>query len=367
MPGVLFRITETVADLAVPVIHASWLRRRPARPTFDQAENPMKLNPTALRHWRAILGVCLALVVPATAIAQTYPEHPIRIIVGFAPGGSSDIVARIVAQKLSALVGQPVLVENKPGAGGMLGADFVAKAPGDGYTLLLAVSGHATGAAIMKNLPFDPVNDFAWVTMLTTYPMIIATRPLGTIKSLPDLIAQAKAQPGRLTYASAGVGTAHHLLGEWFSAQAGIDMIHIPFRGGTSPLVEVMGGRVDVMFETATVVLPHIQAGKLVALAVSSRQPVVFGPGVPTINQSVPGVDYQSWLGIAAPAATRPAVVERLNRELHKVLEQPDVRQRLAELGGGAAPTTPEAMRAEVQSQVTRWQKLVDSRHIEKQ
>jgi tripartite-type tricarboxylate transporter receptor subunit TctC len=258
-------------------------------------------------------------------------------------------------------------VENKPGAGGMTGEDFVAKAPPDGYTLLLAVSGHATRAAIMKNLPFDPVKDFAWITMLTTYPFIIATRPQGTIKTLPDLIAQAKAQPGRLSYASAGVGTAHHLLGEWFSAEARIDMIHIPFRGGTSPLVEVLSGRVDVMFETATLILPQIQAGKLVALAVSSRQPVDFLPGVPTISQFVPGVDYQSWLGIAAPAATPPAVIERLNREFHKVLEQPDVRKRLTELGGGAAPTTPQAMRAEVESQILRWRSLVESRGIEKQ
>ena len=327
----------------------------------------MPPNRTASLPWRTLISVCLALAIPATAFAQTYPERGLRIIVGFAPGGSSDIVARLVAQKLAPLIGQQVVVENKPGAGGMSGADFVAKAPADGYTLLLAVSGHATGAAIMKSLPFDPVKDFAWVTMLTTYPFIIATRAQGTIRTLPELIAQAKAQPGRLSYASAGVGTAHHLLGEWFNAAAGIDMIHVPFRGGSSPLIEALGGRIDVMFETATLALPNVQSGKLVALAVSARQPVDFLPGVPTISQFAPGVDYQSWLGIAAPAATPPAIIERLNRELHKVLEQPDVRQRLAALGGAAAPTSPAAMRAEVEGQIVRWQRLVDARGIEKQ
>ncbi|HEV2007284.1 MAG TPA: tripartite tricarboxylate transporter substrate-binding protein, partial [Burkholderiales bacterium] len=170
----------------------------------------MNLHRAPIVHRRAIIGVGLAFATSVTALAQTYPDRPVKIVVGFAPGGSSDIVARLVAQKLSPLLGQPVVVDNKPGAGGMLGADVVAKSPGDGYTLLLAVSGHATGAAIMKKLPFEPVNDFAWITMLTTYPFVIATRAQSPIQTLPDLIAAAKAQPGRLTYSSAGVGTAHH-------------------------------------------------------------------------------------------------------------------------------------------------------------
>ena len=312
-------------------------------------------------------GVVLALAVPLTTLAQSYPDRPVKVIVGFAPGGSSDTVARLVGQKLAPLLGQPVVVENKPGAGGVLGADLVAKAPGDGYSLLLAVSGHATAAAMMKKLPFEPVKDFAWITMLTTYPFVFATRPQAPFKSLPDLIARAKTQAGKFTYSSVGVGSAHHLVGEWFNAETGANLLHVPFRGGASTLVEVLAGRVDIMVETATLALPHIQGGKLRALAVTSRQPVEVLPGVPTVNQIVPGFEYQSWLGVAAPAATPAAVVERLNRDIRRVLDQPDVRQRLAELGGGAAPTSPETMRAEVESQIARWQRLVESRGIEKQ
>lgn len=312
-------------------------------------------------------GVALALAVPVIAPAQSYPDRPVKVIVGFAPGGSSDTVARLVGQKLASLLGQPVVVENKPGAGGVLGADLVAKAPGDGYSLLLAVSGHATAAAMMKKLPFEPVKDFAWITMLTTYPFVFATSPQAPFKSLPELIARAKAQAGKLTYSSVGVGSAHHLVGEWFNAETGANLLHVPFRGGASTLVEVLAGRVDIMIETATLALPYIQGGKLRALAVTSRQPVEVLPGVPTVNQIVPGFEYQSWLGVAAPAATPAAVIERLNRDIRRVLDQSDVRQRLAELGGGAAPTSPETMRAEVESQIARWQRLVESRGIEKQ
>ncbi|MBI1990080.1 MAG: hypothetical protein HYS65_10180 [Betaproteobacteria bacterium] len=185
----------------------------------------------------------LLLGAPVTMLAQDYPNQPVRLIVGFAAGGSGDIVARIVAQLLAPLLGQPVVVENKPGAGGMIGADFVAKAPPDGHTLLLLPSGHATGAAIRKKLPFEPVQDFAWITTITTYPFIIATRPESQLKSLADLIARAKAQPGSISYSSVGVGSAGHLLGEWFSAEGRIQLLHVPFRGGTTPLIEVQTGR----------------------------------------------------------------------------------------------------------------------------
>lgn len=299
-------------------------------------------------------GLVLMLAAPASAPAQGYPERPVKIIVGFAPGGSSDTVARLVGQKLAPLLGQPVVIENKPGAGGVLGADIVAKSPGDGHTLLLAVSGHATSAAMMKKLPFEPVRDFAWITMLTTYPFVFATSPQAPFKSLSEFMAHAKAQPGKLTYSSVGVGTAHHLVGEWFNAETGVNLLHVPFRGGTATLVEVLAGRVDVMVETVTLALPNIQAGKLRALAVTSREPVEFLPGVPTMNRAVPGFEYQSWLGVAAPAATPAAVVERLNRDIRRALEHPDVRQRLADLGGGAAPTSPAAMRTEVEAQIAR-------------
>ncbi|HWV90632.1 MAG TPA: tripartite tricarboxylate transporter substrate-binding protein, partial [Burkholderiales bacterium] len=220
-----------------------------------------------------LLAFFAVLVFASTANAQSYPDRPVRLIVGFPPGGSSDTVARVVGQSLSPLLGQPVVVENKPGAGGVIGSDLVAKAAPDGYTLLLATAGHSTAAAMMAKLPFDAVRDFAWITTVTTYPFVIATAAESPIRSLEDMVARAKAAPGKLSYSSAGVGTSHHLLGEWLAAEAGIEMLHVPFKGGTSPVTEVVAGRVDVMFETMTLVLPHIKSGRLRALAVTSPEP----------------------------------------------------------------------------------------------
>jgi tripartite-type tricarboxylate transporter receptor subunit TctC len=313
------------------------------------------------------IAAALLLAAPATAPAQSYPDRPVKLIVGFAAGGSGDTVARIVAQHLAPLLGQPVVVENKPGAGGMIGAEFVAKAAPDGHTLLFVPSGHATAAAIMRKLPFEPVKDFAWITTVTTYPFVIATRPQSPLTSLSDVIARSKAEPGKISYSSVGIGTAGHLLGEWFSADARIEMLHVPFRGGTTPLIEVQAGRVDLMFDTMTLTLPHIKAGRLRALAITGRQPAESIPDVPIAAQTVPGFVFQSWLGVVAPGATPPAIVERLNRDLRRVLAESDVQKRLADLGGGAAPISPEAMRAQVESEVARWRKLVESRGIEKQ
>jgi len=314
-----------------------------------------------------LLAFFAVLVFASTANAQSYADRPVRLIVGFPPGGSSDTVARVVGQSLSPLLGQPVVVENKPGAGGVIGSDLVAKAAPDGYTLLLATAGHSTAAAMMAKLPFDAVRDFAWITTVTTYPFVIATAAESPIRSLEDMVARAKAAPGKLSYSSAGVGTSHHLLGEWLAAEAGIEMLHVPFKGGTSPVTEVVAGRVDVMFETMTLVLPHIKSGRLRALAVTSPEPKDYLPDVPPVAKTVPGVVFQSWLGIAAPAGTPPAVVERLNRELRKVLDESDVQKRLSALGGGSAPISPDLMRAQVQTEVERWKKLVESRKIEKQ
>jgi tripartite-type tricarboxylate transporter receptor subunit TctC len=318
-------------------------------------------------NYKKIVLTPLLLLFAAAASAQSYPDRPIRLVVGFPPGGSSDTVARVVAQHLSPLLGQPVVVENKPGAGGVIGTDTVAKAAPDGHTLLLATAGHSTAAAMMQKLPFDAVKDFAWITTVTTYPFAIATSAGSDIKSLEQLIQKAKQNPGKVTYSSAGVGTSHHLLGEWLSSEAGIEMNHIPFKGGTSPLTEVLAGRVDIMIETMTLVLPHMKSGKLRGLGVTSPEPKAYLPDVPPVSKTVPGIVFQSWLGIAAPAGTPPAVVDTLNRNLRKVLAEPEVEKRLAALGGGAAPVTPEQMRQQVQTEIDRWKKLVDSRRIERQ
>lgn len=322
-----------------------------------------------MRVVRVVACFVASLLASATAgvSAQAYPDRPVRIIVGFPPGGSSDTVARVVADKLTASLGQPVIVENRPGAGGVTASEFVARAPKDGYTLLLATAGHSTAAAMRKQLPFDAVRDFTWISTITTYPFVIATAPAAPYNTLGDLVAAAKAAPGKITYSSAGIGTSHHLLGEWLNSEAGVDLVHVPFKGGTSPLTEVVAGRVDVMIETMTLTLPQIKGGKLKALAVTSPESVDFLPGVPPAVQTVRGLEFQSWLGLAGPAGLPTPVLERLNRDLRAALDMPDVRKRLADLGGAAAPVAPEVMRAQVEREIARWSQLVDSRNIERQ
>jgi tripartite-type tricarboxylate transporter receptor subunit TctC len=308
----------------------------------------------------------LLLLFSTSVFSQSYPEKPIRLIVGFPPGGSSDTVARLVAQHLSPQLGQPVVVENKPGAGGLIGSELVAKSAPDGHTLLLATAANATSAAMMKQLPFDPLDGFAWITTLTTYPFVIAAAAGSKFSSLRDVMVEAKKAPATVSYSTAGVGTSHHLLGEWFGAEAGVELLHVPFKGGASPVTEVMSGRVDVMFETMTLVLPHIRSGKLRALAVTSPQPVEFLPGVPAAAQTLPGFVFQSWLGVAAAAGTPKPVVDSLNGQIRKVLSKPEVQERLASLGGSAAPVTPAEMRAQVRTEIERWRRLVESRNIER-
>jgi tripartite-type tricarboxylate transporter receptor subunit TctC len=317
---------------------------------------------------RAAARGAFALALCATGVwAQGYPERPVRLIVSFTAGGTTDIVARLFAQQLAPLLNQPVVVENKPGAGGLIGTDFVAKAPPDGYTLLLANAGQTIAAAIRRKLPFEPVQDFAWISTRTTYPFVISTGMKSPLKSLADVIARTKAEPGKVSYGTSGVGVSGHFLGEWFSDVTVIDLLHVPFEGGAGAVMEVIAGRIDLQFEPVIGALPHVKEAKLRALAVTSRQPTSLLPDVPAAAQTVPGYVFQSWLGLAAPAATAPAIVARLNRELRRILGEPDVQKRLAEFGGVAAPSTPDEMRAQVTSEIDRWPQLVNNRHIEQQ
>jgi tripartite-type tricarboxylate transporter receptor subunit TctC len=301
------------------------------------------------------------------AWAQGYPDRPVRLIVGFAAGGTTDVVARLVAQKLTPLLGQQVLVENKPGAGGVVGTDFVAKAAPDGYTLLMATAGHATAAAIMRKVPFDPVQGFAFISTVTTYPFIISTSMNSQFKSLADVVTRVRAEPGKVTYATAGVGSSGHFLGEWFSDALRLDLVHIPFKGGSAAMSDVITGRIDLMIEPVISTLPHVKAGKLRALAVTSPQAASYLPEVPPAVQLAPDYVFQSWVGVAAPAGTPPAILERLNRDIRRVLMDSDVQKQLADIGAVAAPSSPEQMRAQVTAEVERWRRLVSSRQIEQQ
>jgi len=302
----------------------------------------------------------------APAAAQDgYPNKPIRLLLGFAPGGGSDVVARLVAKPLGDRLGQAVVVDNKPGAGGNIAADMAAKAAPDGYTLVLLPSGHASNAAMKKTLPFDPVNDFAWVSTITTYPLALSVKPDSPIRSFPDFMQRAKAEPGRYTYTSVGVGTAMHLVGEWIMAEGGGAAVHVPFKGGTAALTELLAGRVDVMIDTMTGTAPLLKDKRLRGLAVTSPKGQSNLFGVPNVADTYPTLVFESWLGIAAPPGTPPAIVARLQRELKAVIESPEVKQKLTDWGGQPQASTPAEFKGRVERDIQNLRRVVTDRRIE--
>jgi tripartite-type tricarboxylate transporter receptor subunit TctC len=301
------------------------------------------------------------------AWAQNYPDRPIRFYVGFPPGGSTDLVSRYLGQKLSERVKQPVVVEQKTGATGLLANDGVAKAPPDGYTMVLLTGGHPGTAAVMKSLPYHPVKDFGMVSVVIEYPMTISVAPDSPIKSFPDLIARAKAAPGQISYSSAGAGSLHHLLGEWMNIEAGTQMLHVPFKGAAPAFTELLGGRIDVLIETATFAFPMIRQGRLRPLALSSAGRYPLMPDVPTVGETLKAVQFSSWLGLAvAPGTPRP-IVDLLNRDLRAILAEPETRERFAGFGGVPASSSPEQMAKRIEEEIARWQRVVETRGIERQ
>ena len=324
-------------------------------------------QPSPSRRRALIAGACVAALAPFSLRAQEYPTKVIRIVNGFAAGGSSDIVARLIAQKLSESLKQQVIVETRTGAGGMIANEYVAKAVPDGYTLIVITGGYPAQSAMLKKLPYDPVRDFAMISPLTFYPFVVSVTPTSPFKSIEELIAYAKANPGKLNYATAGIGTLHHLSTELFNVMAGVEMTHVPFKGGTTAVTELMAGRVDVMFETMTLTVTQVQAGKLRPLAVTSAARVAALPGVPALAEILPGYEVSSFLGLATTAATPPAIVDRLNREVRLALDQPDIRKRLQDLGGEARASSPEEMRQYIEREISKWKRVVDARKIEQQ
>jgi tripartite-type tricarboxylate transporter receptor subunit TctC len=314
-------------------------------------------------------AVCLALsLVSGHAVAQSdYPNRPIKLWHGFGAGGNADTVARIIAMKMSEGLNQTVLVDAKTGAGGNIASDMVAKMPADGYNLILLTGGHAVSGAMYKQLPFDPVNDFSMVSTLMFMPFVIGTSADSPIKSIADLIEAAKREPGKLSYSSVGVGSTQHLAGELFSSLAGVDMIHVPYRGGAAPVQDVMTQRVTVLFDTLTPTTPHIRSGKLRALAVTSRDRAPSVPEVPSASEALPAYEVTSWLGIAAPAKLPADVLRRLNQEVARVVALPDVRQRLMAFGGAPRSGSPEQMRTLVDTEVSKWRKVVNDAKIPRQ
>jgi tripartite-type tricarboxylate transporter receptor subunit TctC len=315
---------------------------------------------------RFLIAALLALAACA-AHAQQYPNRPIKLVNGFAAGGSSDTVARLVAQKLSVGLGQEVIVETRSGAGAVPANEFVSKQAADGYTLLLVTGAWPVQAALLKSLPYDPVGGFSFLSTLTFYPFVLVTSPTAPQQTAEDFIKAARASPGKLSLASAGIGTIHHLSAELFNALAGTDALHVPYRGGTGPITEIMAGRIDAMFETMTVTLPQVKAGKLKALAVTSKERSAFLPEVPALAQALPGFEVTSFLGLAGPPGMPRLVVDRLNTEIRKVLADADTKKRFADLGGEARGGSPEEMRAYIEGEIARWKRVIESRRIERQ
>jgi len=312
-----------------------------------------------------LLAVCLPVM--AQAQTQSWPSHPIRFYCGFAPGGSSDIVSRLLAQKLTERLGQPVVVEQKVGASGLIANDAVAKASPDGYTMVLLTGGHPSAMVMMKKVPYDAVKDFAMVSTVTSYPMVIAVAQQSPYKTLADLLARGRAEPAHVTFAVSGPGSLHHLLAEWVNIEAGTTILAVPFKGASQAMIELLGGRVDAMVETATASFPQIRAGKLRALALSSSVHYPLMPEAPLISETLPGIEVSSWLGLAVAPGTPRAIVDRLNREVRAIVELPDVRQRFADLGGVPAPSSPEEMRERIERELVRWKRVVDIKQIERQ
>ena len=314
----------------------------------------------------AIAAACL-ITAPMFAAAQPYPNRPIHLVVGFPPGGINDIVARIVGQKMSESLGQPVIVENRGGAGGTIGADWVSKATSDGYTLLLgSVSNLAMAPSLYASLPYDPTKDFTPVGLVAAAPNIMVVNPDFPVHSVKDLIELAKQKPGTINYASAGIGTSNHLTVELLKVMADIDIVHVPYRGDGPAIVAVLAGQVPMQFPTLPVALPYIKSGKLRAVAVSSSTRSPLLPEVPTVAESggLPEFAVSIWVGIVAPPGTPKEIVDRLNAEIRKAVALPDIREHLAALGADPASDTPEQFSAHIAAETAQWLKVARAAKI---
>ncbi len=305
------------------------------------------------------LLACL-LVFATQATAQSYPSRPVRMVIPLSPGGFADVPGRILASRLSALLGYNVFVENRAGAGGTIGADFVAKSAPDGYTLLFTGTPHVISAWVYKKLPYDPLKDFEPVALVASGPYVLVVNPQLPVKSVRELIAAAKAQPGQIDYASSGNGSAQHLVSALFASMAGIQLNHVPYKGSGPAMQDLLGGQVKVSFAGIPNVLPHVKAGRLRALAVSTPQRSPDLPEVPTVAEAgVPGYQATLWLNLAAPAGTPADIVQRLYAETAKALQDAELQQSFRAAGVEASPMSPQELAAFMQAEYEKWGKVV--------
>ncbi len=313
----------------------------------------------------AALVAAAAMVVAPGALAQDYPNKPIRMVLPFPPGGVTDLLARALADKLAPRLGQPVIVDNKPGAGTVLASDLVARAPADGYTLLMAASSLGTAPLIYDKVGYDPVKSFAPVTLVASVVHVVVVNPELPVKSVKDLIGYARAHPGKLNYSSTGTGTSTHLEGELLKSMANVYMVHIPYRGSGPALTDLVGGQVNVMIDALGSSGPFIKAGKLRALAVTTAKRSQSIPELPTVSESgVPGYEAMPWLGIVAPAGTPQPVVDRLYREVAKILSEPDIKERFKAWGLDIIGYSPTEFSSFIRRDVDQWTRVITNAKI---
>ena len=307
----------------------------------------------------AATGVALCLG-GGPAFAQAWPDKPVTLVVPFPPGGTTDVLARALAERLQQALGQPVIVESKPGAGATLGADYVAKARPDGHTLLVGAVHHTIATSVYKKLGYDFQRDFQPLTVIAMVPNVLTVSATSAAKTVADLVAQAKAAKPELSFGSNGMGTAQHLIGMQFQGQTGVTLLHIPYKGSAPLTTDLMGGQVTMSFDTITPVLPHIQAGKLRPLAVTTARRSSALPDVPTLSESgLAGFDLGTWFGVLAPAATPRPVTARLAEEMQKIIRSPEFRKRMAEIGAEPVGNTPEQMAAQIKAETEKYARLV--------
>lgn len=300
----------------------------------------------------------------ASVAAEIYPSRPVRLVAAFTAGSSTDTVARALALRLSERLGQNVIVDNRPGAGGVIGNNHVAKATPDGYTLLASSGVFTSVAAVVGTLPYDPVRDFSWVARVVNYPLLMLVNAQSPVHSVRDLIAAAKAAPGRMSFGSVGVGSGFHLAGELLNTLAGIDLLHVPYKGSNELVTEISGGRLDVIFNTLISGQPHIQTKRLRAIGITSRSVNPLLPDVPPVANTLPGFEMTSFAGIAAPSATPRAIITRLNREVNALLTLDDIRRLLLDAGGTIEPIDPAGMDRYIAGEIERWRRIARTRGV---
>lgn len=314
---------------------------------------------------KKLITLFALLAVFGLSQAQSFPNKPLRIIVPYPPGQASDQITRMVADKVSQAFNQPIIVENKPGAGGNLGTEIGAKSPADGYMMTIGTAALPISKLVYKKLTFDPINDFNGVTLMTTMPLVLVVPPGLKVNTVAELVEYAKSNPGKINFASSGTGTSHQLAGEMFKQYANVDITHVPYKGSLPAHVDLMGGSVDMMFDNIVAVGPHIKSGKLKALAVTSKTRSPIFPNVPTMQESgYPNIEAVAWFGVLVPKGTPTNVINRLNKEFVAALTMPEIKNKLQENGAQVVASSPDEFNAFMQSEVSKWANVINTAKI---